>query len=100
MSSDDIVREHLEDTLRICDVCPRQWVYSHRCKTNFLACPVWTALSETTSQTLIRFIFSGADLANICNEAALHAARLNETTVDSKNFDYAVERMIAGEENH
>ena len=40
---------------------------------------------------------SGADLANICNEAALHAARLNETTVDSKNFDYAVERVIAGE---
>ena len=41
-------------------------------------------------------LISGADLANICNEAALHAARLNETTVDSKNFDYAVERVIAG----
>ncbi|XP_028392662.1 paraplegin-like [Dendronephthya gigantea] len=42
--------------------------------------------------------YSGADLANICNEAALHAARLNETTVDTKNFDYAVERIIAGME--
>jgi ATP-dependent Zn protease len=41
----------------------------------------------------------GADLANICNEAALHAARLNEKTVDGKNFDYAVERVIAGEQN-
>lgn len=41
---------------------------------------------------------SGADLANICNEAALHAARLNEKSVDSKNFDYAVDRVIAGME--
>ena len=41
-------------------------------------------------------IHVGADLANICNEAALHAARLNEKSVDSKNFDYAVDRVIAG----
>lgn len=39
---------------------------------------------------------SGADIANICNEAALHAARLNEKNVDEKNFDYAIERVIAG----
>ncbi|XP_047140194.1 mitochondrial inner membrane m-AAA protease component paraplegin [Hydra vulgaris] len=39
---------------------------------------------------------SGADIANICNEAALHAARLNEKCVDSANFEYAVERVIAG----
>ncbi|XP_057291940.1 paraplegin-like [Hydractinia symbiolongicarpus] len=39
---------------------------------------------------------SGADIANICNEAALHAARLNENAVDDKNFDYAIERVIAG----
>lgn len=42
--------------------------------------------------------YTGADLANICNEAALHAARLNEKTVDTRNFDYAVERVIAGME--
>lgn len=42
--------------------------------------------------------YSGADLANICNEAALHAARLNEKSVDTNNFDYAVERIIAGME--
>ncbi|CAH3176045.1 unnamed protein product [Porites evermanni] len=41
---------------------------------------------------------SGADIANICNEAALHAARLNEKTVDQRNFEYAVERVIAGME--
>jgi len=39
---------------------------------------------------------SGADIANICNEAALHAARLNEKVVDEKNFEYAIERVIAG----
>lgn len=42
--------------------------------------------------------YSGADCANICNEAALHAARLNEKSVDTKNFEYAVERVIAGME--
>ena len=40
--------------------------------------------------------FQGADIANICNEAALHAARLNEKSVAQKNFEYAVERVIAG----
>lgn len=38
----------------------------------------------------------GADIANICNEAALHAARLNKKTVNKQNFEYAVERVIAG----
>ena len=33
---------------------------------------------------------SGADIANICNEAALHAARVNDKYVDEKNFEYAV----------
>ena len=42
----------------------------------------------------------GADIANICNEAALHAARLNEKTVDQRNFEYAVERVIAGKFKH
>ncbi|KAK3746774.1 hypothetical protein QZH41_013598, partial [Actinostola sp. cb2023] len=42
--------------------------------------------------------YSGADIANICNEAALHAARLNEKSVDVENFEYAVERVIAGME--
>ncbi|RDD47073.1 Paraplegin [Trichoplax sp. H2] len=39
---------------------------------------------------------SGADIANICNEAALHAARSSESSVDKKNFDYAIERVIVG----
>ncbi|XP_019598207.2 mitochondrial inner membrane m-AAA protease component paraplegin isoform X1 [Rhinolophus sinicus] len=40
--------------------------------------------------------FSGADIANICNEAALHAAREGHTSVDTSDFEYAVERVIAG----
>ncbi|XP_040838152.1 paraplegin isoform X2 [Ochotona curzoniae] len=40
--------------------------------------------------------FSGADIANICNEAALHAAREGHTSVHTSNFEYAVERVIAG----
>jgi len=39
---------------------------------------------------------SGADIQNVCNEAALHAARLNDKYVDEKNFEYAIERIIAG----
>ncbi|MEE6499802.1 hypothetical protein FKM82_003586, partial [Ascaphus truei] len=37
--------------------------------------------------------FSGADIANICNEAALHAAREGHQSVDTFNFEYAVERL-------
>ncbi|CAH2324358.1 paraplegin [Pelobates cultripes] len=40
--------------------------------------------------------FSGADIANICNEAALHAAREGHQSVDTSSFEYAVERVIAG----
>lgn len=39
---------------------------------------------------------SGADICNICNEAALHAARDKKPTVDKDDFDYAVERVVAG----
>uniref|UniRef100_A0A4W3JVU3 Mitochondrial inner membrane m-AAA protease component paraplegin n=1 Tax=Callorhinchus milii TaxID=7868 RepID=A0A4W3JVU3_CALMI len=40
--------------------------------------------------------FSGADIANICNEAALHAAREGQKSVDTSSFEYAVERILAG----
>lgn len=41
-------------------------------------------------------MLTGADIANICNEAALHAAREGHTAVHTFNFEYAVERVIAG----
>ena len=40
--------------------------------------------------------FVGADLANIVNEAALLAARQGKDTVEMKDFDEAIERVIAG----
>ncbi|XP_068159063.1 mitochondrial inner membrane m-AAA protease component paraplegin [Drosophila tropicalis] len=55
---------------------------------------------ETFSQRLARLTpgFSGADIANVCNEAALHAARNTQTEVTSKNLEYAVERLVGGTE--
>lgn len=41
-------------------------------------------------------MLTGADIANICNEAALHAAREGHTAVHTSNLDYAVERVVAG----
>jgi cell division protease FtsH len=40
--------------------------------------------------------FAGADLANLVNEAALLAARKDKTSVDMKDFDDAIDRIIAG----
>jgi len=42
--------------------------------------------------------FSGADIANVVNEAALHAARELQEKIESKNLEYAVERVVAGPE--
>jgi len=40
--------------------------------------------------------FSGADIANVCNEAALIAARHNKTHVQRQDFIDAVDRIIGG----
>lgn len=40
--------------------------------------------------------FSGADIANVCNEAALIAARHDSTTVTKQDFLDAVDRIIGG----
>lgn len=42
--------------------------------------------------------FSGADLANLVNEAALLAARRNKETVEMKELGESIERVIAGPE--
>jgi cell division protease FtsH len=39
---------------------------------------------------------TGADLANICNEAAIHAARRGGSTVTTADFDAGLERVMAG----
>lgn len=40
--------------------------------------------------------FAGADIANVCNEAALIAARRNKTQVEMDDFNYALDRVIGG----
>jgi len=42
--------------------------------------------------------FSGADLENLCNEAALLAARKNKRQVEAEDFDAAVEKIYMGPE--
>jgi len=52
-------------------------------------------LRKVAQQTVY---FSGADLANVCNEAALLAARNNKESVGQKEFLAAVERVTMGPE--
>ena len=40
--------------------------------------------------------FAGADIANVCNEAALIAARKGKTGVEMKDFQDAIDRVIGG----
>jgi AFG3 family protein len=53
---------------------------------------------DKLAQNLARLTpgFSGADIANICNEAALIAARFSEKAVAEIHFEKAIERVIAG----
>ncbi|MCZ2443630.1 MAG: ATP-dependent zinc metalloprotease FtsH [Flavobacteriales bacterium] len=40
--------------------------------------------------------FSGADIANVCNEAALIAARKNKQSISREDFNDAIDRVIGG----
>lgn len=40
--------------------------------------------------------FAGAEIANVCNEAALVAARRNKKMVEMDDFNYALDRVIGG----
>ena len=40
--------------------------------------------------------FSGADIANVCNEAALTAARKGKSQIDNTDFSDAVDRVVGG----
>ncbi len=53
---------------------------------------------EMNSHTLAEMTpgFAGADIANVCNEAALVAARRNKKAVDMDDFNYALDRVIGG----
>ncbi|KAG6443578.1 hypothetical protein O3G_MSEX002912 [Manduca sexta] len=55
--------------------------------------PLKTTLNK---ENLARF--TGADIANVCNEAALIAARELANDINMKNFEQAIERVVAGME--
>ena len=58
-----------------------------------------TLSTDVNLETLARSTtgFSGADLANLCNEAALNAARENHSEIHQLDFEAAVDRVILGE---
>ncbi len=53
---------------------------------------------EVKADTLAQMTpgFAGAEIANVCNEAALIAARRNKTEIDMDDFNYALDRVIGG----
>jgi len=53
---------------------------------------------DMDAQTLAEMTpgFAGAEIANVCNEAALIAARRNKKAVDMDDFNYALDRVIGG----
>ena len=55
---------------------------------------------EVTLNTIARGTpgFTGADLANLINEAALWAARQDKDTVENKDFEYARDKVMMGAE--
>jgi cell division protease FtsH len=60
-----------------------------------------TPLDESVNLSLIARStpgFSGADLENLVNEAALHAARSGKTRIDMDDFEYAKDKVIMGVE--
>lgn len=42
------------------------------------------------------FVFVGADIANVCNEAALIAARHLHKSIKARHFEQAIDRVIGG----
>ncbi|XP_065913432.1 mitochondrial inner membrane m-AAA protease component AFG3L2-like [Dysidea avara] len=61
--------------------------------------PIKTLLDRTSLSRKLAAItpgFTGADIANVCNEAALIAARLSSEDVQLTHFEQAIERVIAG----
>jgi len=51
---------------------------------------------EIIAQRTVGFV--GADLANICNEAALLAARRNKDSIETTDLEDAIDRVLAGPE--
>ena len=72
------------------DVKGREGVLKVHTRTKPLQDVDLTLIAQQTSG------LTGADLANICNEAAIFAARRGAKTILTEDFDAALERVIAG----
>jgi AFG3 family protein len=58
--------------------------------------PVKTLEEYSKRLATLTFGFSGADLANLCNEAAILAVRREKKYVESEDFESASDRVLAG----
>ena len=77
------------------DISGRRQIFSVHLKPLKLAEYVNSELLAEKLSTLTPG-FSGADIANVCNEAALIAARSESSSIDEHHFELAIERVIAG----
>lgn len=73
----------------------RQEIFQHHLKSIVLEKPPAFYARRMASLTLG---FSGADIANVVNEAALYAAREGKNKVTAYELEYAVERVVGGTE--
>src|SRR5437764_1976132 len=73
------------------DVTGRERILAVHCRNKPMAVDVNLALLARQTSGL-----TGADLANICNEAAIFAARRGVDRVEMRDFDAALERVVAG----
>lgn len=58
---------------------------------------MWVELQQPETLTWLSFPNLGADISNVCNEAALIAARHLSPSVQERHFEKAIERVIGGE---
>lgn len=63
-----------------------------------LTCGALKILTAVLVTLVTRISSPGADIGNVCNEAALLAARGAQTSIVLKHFEAAIERVVAGME--
>ena len=78
------------------DIKGRKSIFEVHLKGITLAAPIESYASRLAALTPG---FSGADIANICNEAAILAARKSKVAVEITDFESATDRVIGGLES-
>lgn len=75
------------------DLNGRQEIFKIHTKNKPLADDV-----NLTKMARVTVGFSGADINNLCNEAAIYAARFGNDKISQANFENALEKIVLGEE--